>query len=238
MLVVSGLRDEYNTFKSTFLTRPPLQFSKLYGLLADHDYMLKKTQSEVTPAQAFTAAATPNRGNTNSPSADQIAALQQLLSHFGLQVQPQTNSPATAFYANRGNTRGGRGNRGQGRGNNNGSANRSQQTGGGNRSQFSWASNQNTVFGTCNRCGIGHIPSECPNRDPSTYKRPPPSPSAYYADHRSQASTSWLPDTGCNHHVASDLTGFEHSEPYNGNDHLHVGNGQVYTQYPPHGSKP
>nr|XP_043631213.1 uncharacterized protein LOC122602692 isoform X1 [Erigeron canadensis] len=142
-------------------------------------------------------------------------ALQQLLSQFGLQVQSHNGAPTTAYYANRGRGRGGRGNQNYGRRSSN--SNRSQLNGG-NRNRFAWASNQNTVFGTCNRCGIGHIPILCPNRDPSTYRRSTPPQANYadcssqenyadyrsqanYADHRSQASTSWLTDTGCNHHV-------------------------------------
>ncbi|KAJ0842487.1 putative transcription factor interactor and regulator CCHC(Zn) family [Helianthus annuus] len=139
-----------------------------------------------------------------------------------------------AFYTNRGRGRGNNYNRGRGRGSH---QNRSQGSGGfrPNPGQFSWASNQNTVYGTCNRCGIGHLPSQCPNRDPSTFRSR--QPSANYADTRSQASSQWLPDTGSSNHVAPDMTNFDFAEPYYGDDNLHVGNGHVYTHYPPHGSK-
>jgi hypothetical protein len=80
------------------------------------------------------------------------------------------------------------------------------------------------VFGTCNRCGIGHVPSQCPNRDPSTMRTP--SPSANYADYHSQASTRWLPDTGCNGHAAMDQQSLAESEPYYGKDSLYVGDGK------------
>src|SRR3989442_15996167 len=30
--------------------------------------------------------------------------------------------------------------------------------------QFNWASTQNIVHGHCNRCGIGHLPTQCPNQ--------------------------------------------------------------------------
>ncbi|KAL4579253.1 hypothetical protein LXL04_015391 [Taraxacum kok-saghyz] len=194
----------------------------------------------VPPVQAFMAT-TASRNTTtlpSTPTTDQLQHLQTLFSQLGLQLQ-QTNTPsAQAFYTNRaGNNRG----RGQSNRRGKGNYNRSQgdftntNQNGGNRGPFSWASTQNTVYGTCNRCGIGHVPSQCPNRDPTTIRRP--APSANYADHRSQTSTSWLPDTGSSHHVTHDLQSLDRTEPYYGEDNLHVGNGFGYTHHPPHGSK-
>jgi len=37
---------------------------------------------------------------------------------------------------------------------------------------------------------------------------------------------TWFPDTGANHHVTPDLVSMKSSEPYLGNDHLHVGDGK------------
>jgi hypothetical protein len=37
---------------------------------------------------------------------------------------------------------------------------------------------------------------------------------------------TWFPDTCANHHVTSNLTSMTSSEPYLGNDHLHVGDGK------------
>ncbi|XP_073261962.1 uncharacterized protein [Populus alba] len=37
---------------------------------------------------------------------------------------------------------------------------------------------------------------------------------------------TWFPDTGANHHVTPDLVSMTSSEPYLGNDHLHVGDGK------------
>lgn len=238
MLVISGLREEYNGLKSTLLGRQfPTAFAELHGLLSDHDYMIKKSATDISPTQAFTAVTnsrvSPVIGGTSStPQPDQLQAIQQLLSQLGLQIQTSNAQPAQAFYTNRsGNNRGrGRDSR-RGRGNYN-----SRNQGGGNRNQFTWASNQNTVFGTCNRCGIGHIPSQCPNRDPATVRTRQP-PSANFTDYRSQTSTSWLPDTGSSHHVAPDLSSFDNSEAYYGEDNLHVGNGHPYPHYPLHGSK-
>ncbi|GJW08304.1 nucleotide-binding alpha-beta plait domain-containing protein [Tanacetum coccineum] len=56
MLVVSGLREEYNGLKTTITARQsPTAFSELHALLSDHDYMLGKTRTPITPygPQAF-----------------------------------------------------------------------------------------------------------------------------------------------------------------------------------------
>ncbi|GJY11383.1 putative RNA-directed DNA polymerase [Tanacetum coccineum] len=234
MLVVIGLRDEYDGFKSQIVGRQfPTAFSDLHSLLFDHDYMIKKPP--LASVQVFAAAApsapTASAAISSLPP-DTVNALQQVLSQLDLQVQQQSlfSQPSSqqpqAHYASRGRGRGshnrGRGARSNSRNyNNNHSFNNSN---GGNRSQFSWASNQNTVFGTSNRCGIGHIPSQCPNRDPNTMRSPPPS--ANFADYRSQTLTNWLPDTGCNGHSAMDQHSLDHSEPYYGKDSLYVGNGE------------
>lgn len=102
MLVMSGLREAYNGLKSTILTRKtPTTFSKLHGLLSDHDYMVRKSTPEVSPVQAFTATTT-SRNITTLPvsltsSPDQLQALQQLLSQLGVQLQPTNNQSAQAF---------------------------------------------------------------------------------------------------------------------------------------------
>ncbi|GJV20702.1 putative RNA-directed DNA polymerase [Tanacetum coccineum] len=90
-----------------------------------------------------------------------------------------------------------------------------------------WVSNDaHVLYGTCNRCGIGHIPSQCPNRDPSTIRT---RPSANFANTRAQssnASANWHSDTGANSHVTPDLEAMDNSEAYYGDDALHVGNGK------------
>ncbi|KAJ0745776.1 putative RNA-directed DNA polymerase [Helianthus annuus] len=233
MLVVSGLREEYTGLKQNILTRQfPTAFSELHGLLSDHDYMVKKSIPNVPQAQAFAAASANSSVPTAPPnsitSPSNIQALQQVLGQLGLQVQPINSPSPQVFYTNTaaGNNRG-RGTR-RGRGNNS-SYNRSQ--GRGNHSQFPWASNQNLVFGTCNRCGIGHVPSQCPNRDPATFRGRQPSVNytdyrSQTSDNRSQASPSWLNDTGANEHATFDHSSMDYSEPYRGNDGLHVGNGE------------
>nr|GEU52634.1 hypothetical protein [Tanacetum cinerariifolium] len=179
MLTVLGLREEYNGLKTT--RQSPTAFSELHALLSDHDYMLGNTRA---PAPSITSSFAANYalGSLSMPEARQAQ-----LSELAAQLS------ALGFQNNNNNNRG---NRNNSRGNNN---NRCRDNG----RQFDWASTQNTVYGTCNRCGIGHIPSQCPNRDPSTIRT---RPSANFANTRAQssnASANW--HSGANSHVTLDL---------------------------------
>nr|GEY18317.1 nucleotide-binding, alpha-beta plait [Tanacetum cinerariifolium] len=65
MLVVSGLREEYNGLKTTITARQsPIAFSELHALLSDHDYMLGKTRA---PAPSITSSFAANYA-VGSPS--------------------------------------------------------------------------------------------------------------------------------------------------------------------------
>ncbi|GJR70602.1 hypothetical protein Tco_0016667 [Tanacetum coccineum] len=149
------------------------------------------------------------------------ALLAAQLSALGFHVSPIAPSGPQAFYGarpnnNKSNNNNNRYNRNNSRGNNN--------RGRGNGRQYDWASTQNTVYGTCNRCGISHIPSQCPNRDPFTiYTRL----STNFVNTRGQssnASANWHSNTGANSHVTPDLAAMDTSEAYYGDDALHVGN--------------
>ncbi|GKA35263.1 putative RNA-directed DNA polymerase [Tanacetum coccineum] len=74
------------------------------------------------------------------------------------------------------------------------------------------------MYGTCNRCGIDHISSQCPNRDPFTIST---RPSANFANTRA----NWHSNTRANSHVTPDLEAMDNSEAYYGDDALYVGNG-------------
>ncbi|GJU95226.1 integrase [Tanacetum coccineum] len=142
MLVVSGLREEYNGLKATITARQsPTAFSELHALLSNHDYMLGKN---CTPISHMVYMA--------------------LLWWFTHQQQ--------------------------------------------------------------HRCGIGHIPSQCPNRDPSTIRTRPSTNFANTRAQSSNASANWHSDTGANSHVTPDLEAMDNSEAYYGDDALHVGNGK------------
>ncbi|KAJ0860823.1 hypothetical protein HanRHA438_Chr13g0627791 [Helianthus annuus] len=165
MLAVAGLR-EYIGLKQNLLARsPPVTFNELYGLLSDHDYMI--TRHTAVAPQAFTATlAGPTPTPLGTPQNSQFAVIQQMSAQLGYQLSPliQQTSQSQAFLANRSSNdyRGNR--RGSSRGNYHGNYNRNRDdshgTGGQNRHpSFAWASTQNTVYGHCNRCGIGHIPA-------------------------------------------------------------------------------
>nr|GEX74834.1 hypothetical protein [Tanacetum cinerariifolium] len=82
----------------------------------------------------------------------------------------------------------------------------------GNGHQFNWAFTQNTVFGTCNRCGIGHISSQCPtNRDPSTIHTRPFANFVNSHAQSSNACANWHLDIRANSHMTPDLGAMENS---------------------------
>nr|GEV06272.1 retrovirus-related Pol polyprotein from transposon TNT 1-94 [Tanacetum cinerariifolium] len=68
MLVVLGLREEYNSLKTTITARQSATaFSELHAFLSDHDYMLGKTRTPIAPygPQAFYGAR-PSNNNRNT----------------------------------------------------------------------------------------------------------------------------------------------------------------------------
>jgi len=188
MLIISGLREEYNILKPTLVARhPPVTLLELPGLLADHEYMTKKADP-IIPAvsQAFTT--TTSRESALQASLqlppETVQSLHNLMTQLGFNVQPAQHQNQ-ANYSSRGQPTRVRNNNRRGRGNYNNNNNRNTGSSSGNNSRFAWASNQNTVYGSCNRCGIGHVPSQCPNRDPATIRPPRYAPQANFADHRS-----------------------------------------------------
>ncbi|GJR39002.1 nucleotide-binding alpha-beta plait domain-containing protein [Tanacetum coccineum] len=153
MLAVSGLREEYNNLKTIITVRQSLTaFNEFHALLSDHDYMHGKNHA---PAPSITSSFAANYA-VGSPSMlearqAQLSELTAQLSAPGFQVSPIVPSGPQAFYGvrpsnhNKNNNNNNHANRNNSRGNNN---NRRR----GNGRQFDWASNQNTVYGTCNRC--------------------------------------------------------------------------------------
>ncbi|GJZ21257.1 retrovirus-related pol polyprotein from transposon TNT 1-94 [Tanacetum coccineum] len=93
-----------------------------------------------------------------------------------------------------------------------------------------------TTFGTSSQTGssqqdpvqaVTQLASQLdfPNRDPTTFRNRQQL-SANHADYRSQ-SPAWIFDTGSNGHVAPDSSSIGTSEPYYGEDFLHVSNGRA-----------
>lgn len=172
MLTLIGFREEYNGLKANLLARvPPVSFNELHGLLCDHDYVFTKMMT--TTPQAFLAntssvtqsssVATPSIQEPNIDHLQQqLQSIQLMATHLGYQLNPIQSPRPQAHFGSRSfnNNRGDRGSRGSSRGNSRGGFNRSRDSSG--TRQFSWASTQNTVYGHCNRCGIGYLPSQCP----------------------------------------------------------------------------
>lgn len=250
MLTIAGLRDEYNSLKSTINARQfATSFSGLQGLLSDHDFMLGKTRAsgpttthvvnttnigQHSPSGLSSTGA--STSITSMPSQNVALNSQQQLvaqaSSLGFQLIPKSAANHQAFFGNRqsNHNRGGR--RGNFRANARGIFR-------GNRAdnRFSWASTQNTIFGSCSQCGIRHIPSQCPNRnDRFTTRDTRDQQSANFAAHRhgSTTSTNWFADTGANRHVTPDSANLDNASAYSGLDSLHVGNGQSHLSYPPY----
>ncbi|KAJ0742843.1 putative RNA-directed DNA polymerase [Helianthus annuus] len=240
MLTLAGLREEYNGLKANLLARsPPVNFNELHGLLSDHDYMITRllaSNPQVPQAllatsapgqQPFMAAVPPlSQLGYQQPNVDsiqqQLNNLQLMASQLGYQLSPAASPQPQAYFAPRSsnNSRGNRGARGSSRGNSRAASNSRNRDSTSSR-QFAWASTQNTVYGHCNRCGIGHLPSQCPNQPRATTQ----ANYASYSDATSRSS-SWKPDTGANSHATPDLSSMDNSEAYFG---------RVYTHYPPNG---
>nr|GEV52425.1 nucleotide-binding, alpha-beta plait [Tanacetum cinerariifolium] len=126
MLVVLGIRKEYNRLKTTITARQSLTtFSELHALLSDHDYMLGKTRA---PAPSITLSFVENYavGSQSMPEARQaqLSELTAQLSALGFQVLSIAPFGPQAFYGvrpsnNRNNNNNNHGNRNNSRGNNN-----------------------------------------------------------------------------------------------------------------------
>ncbi|GKB75368.1 nucleotide-binding alpha-beta plait domain-containing protein [Tanacetum coccineum] len=155
---LNRLREEYKSLKTTITARQsPTAFSELHALLSDHDYMLGKTRA---PASSITSSFAANYavGSPSMPKARQaqLSELTAQLSTLGFQVSPIAQSGPQAFYGarpsnnNMNDNNNNHGNRNNSRGNNN-------NRGHGNGRQFDWASTQNTVYDTCNRCVVGSL---------------------------------------------------------------------------------
>ncbi|GKB40001.1 nucleotide-binding alpha-beta plait domain-containing protein, partial [Tanacetum coccineum] len=126
MLVVSGLREEYNNLRTTITARQsPTTFSELHALPSDHDYMLGKTRAPAPSITssfiAYYAVGSPSMSKARQA---QLSELTAQLSALEFQVSPIAPSGPQAFYGvcpsnNRNNNNNNRGNRNNSCGNNN-----------------------------------------------------------------------------------------------------------------------
>jgi hypothetical protein len=76
----------------------------------------------------------------------------------------------------------------------------------------------------CQLCqAFRHIAPQCSQLQQHGYGQ---QHSVNLALHNPAGTAEWFPDTGANQHVTPDLATLTASEPYNGNDNLHVGDGK------------
>nr|KAJ0193051.1 hypothetical protein LSAT_V11C800451440 [Lactuca sativa] len=157
--------------------------------------MIKKSTSLpiTTSPQVYVVATT---GGTSTTSLPDIAAIQSQLnnlqlfaSQLGCQLNPMSsqNTQTQAYYASRP------------------SNNRDNQ----NVEAIFVATHEvtriieNTVYGHCNRCSIGHLPSQCPNQ---------PNMSNSQTSIATYSAATWFTDTGENSHATPNLSNLDNSE--------------------------
>uniref|UniRef100_A0A2N9F1H2 Reverse transcriptase Ty1/copia-type domain-containing protein n=1 Tax=Fagus sylvatica TaxID=28930 RepID=A0A2N9F1H2_FAGSY len=90
-------------------------------------------------------------------------------------------------------------------------------------------SNTSTSRPFCQIClKVGHTAPTCWHRFEQNYQAQPGQSQAFVAATSSSVDTIWYPDTGANNHLTSDLSNLNlNVENYNGQDQVHIGNGQV-----------
>jgi hypothetical protein len=92
---------------------------------------------------------------------------------------------------------------------------------------ISWKGNWQCNRGSNSRCQLcqtfGHTAPQCSQLQQRGYGQ---QHSANLALHNSAGTADWFPDTDANQHVTPDLATLTTSEPYNGNDNLHVSDGK------------
>jgi histone deacetylase 1/2 len=93
--------------------------------------------------------------------------------------------------------------------------------------QGNWQGNWQRRRGSNPRCQLcqafGHTAPHCPQLQQQGYGQ---QHSANLALHNPSGTAEWFPDTGAKQHVTLDLATLTASEPYLGNDNLHVGDGK------------
>jgi hypothetical protein len=200
--LLAGLGPEYDSLVTHISTRDTITVDELYALLLTTEARLNnhKPLAVGTPPPANTVHALYSRNSVPSQSSP-----------------PQGNS-----NRGRGNSTNyrGRGNRGNRYGRGNGAPRQNY----GNNSSI-----------TCQICAkTGHTAHACYYRyeqssNPAAASQPPrnPRPSQAYASNpTSNRNTDWLPDTGASHHITNDFRNLNiTSEPYDGTDQIHVGDG-------------
>ena len=95
----------------------------------------------------------------------------------------------------------------------------------GNNGSYSNTSSSRSFYQICLK--VGHTAPTCWHRFEQNYQAQPGQSQAFVAATSSSVDPIWYPDTGANNHLTSDLSNLNlNVENYNGQDQVHISNGQ------------
>jgi len=206
LYVFRGLRGEFKNLVTSLITKAkPLSYADLHSHLLTHEFLHKSSAAIHAP------------------------------------LLPTPSTPSSALVAQRQTF----GNSGRSRGRFNGGWRPNQSSSRGNRfagSKLDHCSFQNSFFGDsrqgswqrnrgqnprCQLCqNFGHTTPHCPQFQQRGYGQQP-TVNLVQRNLSSTGSVDWFSNTGANQHITPDLATLTASEPYLGNDNLHVGDGLV-----------
>uniref|UniRef100_A0A2N9EY95 Reverse transcriptase Ty1/copia-type domain-containing protein n=1 Tax=Fagus sylvatica TaxID=28930 RepID=A0A2N9EY95_FAGSY len=96
----------------------------------------------------------------------------------------------------------------------------------GNNGSYSNTSSSRSFYQICLK--VGHTAPTCWHRFEQNYQAQPGQSQAFVATTSSSVDPVWYPDTSANNHLTSDLSNLNlNVENYNGQDQVHIGNGQA-----------
>jgi len=211
--VFRGLRGEFKDLVTSLVTRAdPLPYADLLSHLLTHEFIHKSSH-------LFMGSAAIHAPLLPTPNIPPLA----LLSH---------RQPAAQFGCNKGRSHGRwRPQQFHHRGSRNSGSRpdfRSfHSTSSYNNRHSNWQGNWQRGRGSNSRCQLcqafGHTAPQCSQLQQRGYGQ---QHSANLALYNPAGTVEWFSDTGANQHVTPDLVTLTTSEPYNGNDNLHVGDGK------------
>jgi len=211
--VFRGLRGEFKDLVTSLVTRAdPLPYADLLSHLLTHEFIHKSSHLSM----GFAAIHAPLLPTPNIPPSALLSDRQ----------------PAAQFGCNRGRSHGSwRHQQFHHRGSCNSSSRPDfhsfHSTPSNDNGHSNWQGNWQRSRGSNSRCQLcqafGHTAPQCSQLQQRGYGQ---QHSANLALHNPAGTAEWFPDTGANQHVTPDLATLTASEPYNGNDNLHVGDGK------------
>jgi len=205
LYVFRGLRGEFKDLVTSLITKAePLSYADLHNHLLTHKFLHKSSaaiHAPLLPTPSIPSSALVAQHQTFGNSGHSRG-------HFNGGWHPnQSNSRGNRFVGSRPDHRS------------------FQNSSFGDNRQGSWQRNrgQNPRCQLCQN--FGHTAPHCPQFQQRGYGQQPTA-NLVQRNLSSTGSVDWFPDTGANQHVTPDLATLTASEPYLGNDNLHVGDGK------------